>query len=222
MGDALGDAAGATYADAGLGGRIRRGRRPAILVVDFQRGFTDPEAPLGSDLGSELSATRRLLDAGRAGGVPVAFTAIAFRGDPRDAGIWADKVPTLATLRHDNGMAEIDVRLDPRPDEVVIFKQGPSAWHGDGFTAWLAEHETDTVLLAGATTSGCVRATAVDLLQAAVPSLVIRECVGDRAAGPHEASLFDLDAKYADVISLDAALDYLATTAARRADGRRR
>jgi N-formylmaleamate deformylase len=197
------------YAAAGLGRSLRRGVRPGVVVVDLQRGFTDRDMPLGSDVGEVLAATRRLLDAARELSVPVAFTAIMFEDDLRDAGVWIEKAPSLETLRRSSGMAAIDERLGQRPEEPTIFKRGPSAWHGAGFEGWIVQHEVDTVLLCGVTTSGCIRATAVDLLQASIPTLVVSQCVGDRAVEPHDAALFDLEAKYADVISLEAALAYL-------------
>lgn len=201
------------YERARMGGRLGfSGRRPAVLVVDFSRGFTDPECPLGADMSAEVEATRRLLDAARGRGLPVIFTTIAFEENLVDGALWVKKVPSLGELVLGSRLVEIDSRLGRRPEETVIVKKGASAFFGTNLSAILASLGVDSVVLCGATTSGCVRATAVDLLQYGYPTLVPRECVGDRAAPPHEANLFDIQAKYADVVSVEEALYYLART----------
>jgi maleamate amidohydrolase len=197
------------YAAARLGERVTLGERPGVLVVDFSCGFTDPECGLGSDLSAEVEATKRLLDAARAKGLPVVFTTIGFERSLKDGGLWLQKVPALADLQLGGRWVEIDPRLDPQPDETVVVKKGASAFFGTNLVAVLNTLQVDTVVLCGATTSGCVRATAIDLLQNGWPAIVPRECVGDRARAPHEANLFDIDAKYADVVSLGDALAYL-------------
>jgi len=197
------------YAKAGLGQAVTLGQRPALLVVDFSCGFTDPACPLGSDLTPQVEATRRLLDAGREKGLPVVFTTIAFEPSLKDGGLWMQKVPALGVLQVGGAWAEIDPRLGPREDETVIVKKGASGFFGTNLASVLVSQGVDSVILCGATTSGCIRATAIDLLQYGWPTLVPRECVGDRAQAPHEANLFDIQAKYADVVSVDDALAYL-------------
>lgn len=197
------------YERARLGGSVTMGSRPAVLVVDFSCGFTDPACPLGSDLAAEVEATRRLLDAAREKGLPVIFTTIGFEPSLKDGGLWLQKVPSLGELQLGGRWVEIDPRLGPRPDETVIVKKGASAFFGTNLASILISQRVDSVILCGATTSGCIRATAIDLLQYGFPTLVPRECVGDRARGPHEANLFDIQAKYADVVSLEEALAYL-------------
>ena len=201
-----------TYEEAGMGRSLPRGTRPAVLVVDFSCGFTDPVYAAGSDLTREVHATRVLLDVARGEDVPVIFTTIAFEPGGRDGGLWTRKFPTLAQLQIGDRTEEIDPRLGRRPDEIVIRKKGASAFFGTNLSAILVSQGIDTVVLCGATTSGCIRATAVDLMQHGFPALVPRECVGDRAPGPHEANLFDIQAKYADVVSAGDAIAYLATT----------
>ena len=201
-----------TYEEAGMGRSLPRGTRPALLVVDFSCGFTDPVYAAGSDLTPEVHATRVLLDVARGEDVPVIFTTIAFEPGGRDGGLWTRKFPTLAQLQIGDRTEEIDPRLGRRPDEIVIRKKGASAFFGTNLSAILVSQGIDTVVLCGATTSGCIRATAVDLMQHGFPALVPRECVGDRAPGPHEANLFDIQAKYADVVSAGDAIAYLATT----------
>lgn len=197
------------YERAGLGASVRLGSRPAVLVVDFSCGFTDPACPLGSDLTPEVEATKRLLDAARAKGLPVIFTTIGFDASLKDGGLWLQKVPTLGDLQLGGRWVEIDPRLEPQEGETVIVKKGASAFFGTNLVAVLNTQRADGVILCGATTSGCIRATAIDLLQYGYPAIVPRECVGDRAEAPHEANLFDIQAKYADVVSLDEALAYV-------------
>jgi maleamate amidohydrolase len=197
------------YAAARLGQAVTMGKRPAILVVDFSCGFTDPACALGSDLADEVEATRRLLDAARAKGLPVVFTTIGFEPSLKDGGLWLQKVPSLGDLQIGGRWVEIDPRLAPREDETIVLKKGASAFFGTNLAAILISQGVDSVVLCGATTSGCIRATAIDLLQYGFPAMVPRECVGDRAEAPHEANLFDIHAKYADVVSLDDALAYV-------------
>ncbi len=198
------------YSAARLGESVTLGSRPAVLVVDFSCGFTDPSGSLGSDLSEAVAATARLLDAAREQGVPVIFTTIAFETSLADGGLWLQKMPGLADLQIGGPWVEIDPRLGRRDDETVVVKKGASAFFGTNLSAILVSQGIDTVVLCGATTSGCVRATAVDLLQNGFPTLVPRECVGDRAQAPHDANLFDIQAKYADVVGLEDAIGYLA------------
>jgi maleamate amidohydrolase len=198
------------YARAGFGAAVRRGERPAIVVVDFSRGFTEPQFPTGADLSAEVAATGRLLAAARERAVPVSFTTIAYEPHLRDGGAWLEKAPGLGVLQIGSELVDIDPRLPVGAGDPVIVKKGASAFFGTNLAAILAAQRVDTVIICGATTSGCVRASAVDSVQWGYPTLVVRECVGDRAQGPHEANLFDIQAKYADVIGLDEALGYLA------------
>ena len=197
------------YAAAGLGQSVTLGSRPAVLVVDFSCGFTDPECTLGADMSAAVEATRRLLDAARGKGLPVIFTTIGYEPSLKDGGLWLQKVPSLGELQIGGRWVEIDTRLEPRTDETIVLKKGASAFFGTNLPAILVSQGVDSVILCGATTSGCIRATAVDLLQYGYPTLVPRECVADRAQAPHEANLFDIDAKYADVVALDDVLEYV-------------
>ena len=211
------EAAREVYAKAGLGQAVTLGEHPAILVIDFSCGFTDPECPLGSDLSSQVEATRRLLDAAREKGLPVVYTTIAFEQSLKDGGLWMQKVPALGVLQLGGPWAEIDPRLGLREDETVLVKKGASGFFGTNLASVLVSQGVDSVILCGATTSGCIRATAVDLLQYGWPTIVPRECVGDRAQAPHDANLFDIQAKYADVVSVDEAIAYVASVLSRLA-----
>ncbi len=197
------------YEKAGLGQSITLGSRPAVLVVDFSCGFTDPECALGADMTEQVEATKRLLDAARAKGLPVVFTTIGFESNLKDGGLWMQKAPSLAELQIGGRWVEIDPRLEPRDDETVVLKKGASGFFGTNLASILVSQGVDSVILCGATTSGCIRATAVDLLQYGFPTIVPRECVADRAQAPHDANLFDINAKYADVVSVDDALGYV-------------
>ena len=197
------------YERARLGGEATLGTRPAVLVVDLSRGFTDPRATLGSDLTAVVEATGRLLAAARGGGFPVIFTTIGFEPNLKDGSLWLQKMPALGELVIGSEWVEIDPRLGRREEETVILKKGASAFFGTNLTSVLVSEGVDTVVLCGATTSGCIRATAVDLLQYGYPTIVARECVGDRAQGPHEANLVDIQAKYANVVPVEDALSYL-------------
>ncbi|GAB2782267.1 N-carbamoylsarcosine amidohydrolase [Streptomyces daliensis] len=200
-----------TYARAGFGARVRRGARPALVVVDLTRGFTEDAFPSGADLTEIVEATARLAEAGRATGVPVIWTAIAYSA--AEAGgrsvTWLEKAPGMRALVEGGEAVELDPRLPRRPEDPLVVKKGASAFFGTPLASLLVGLGADTAVVCGATTSGCVRATAVDAVQYGFPVLVPRECVGDRAQGPHEAALFDIDAKYGDVIALSDALAYL-------------
>jgi maleamate amidohydrolase len=190
------------YAEARIGEPICLRERPAVLVVDLSCGFTDPASTLGSELTEVVEATRRLLDVARSKGLPAIFTTIAFDAELSDAGIWPTKMPALEELQVGSRWVEIDPRLGRRDDEPIVVKKGASAFFGTNIGALLAARAVDSVVLCGATTSGCVRASAIDLLQHGYPTVVARECVGDRAQAPHEANLFDIQAKYAEVLPL--------------------
>ncbi len=197
------------YERARLGQSVALGGRPAVLVVDFSRGFTDPECTMGSDLTQEVEATNRLLGAAREWEIPIIFTTIGFEPNLKDGSLWLEKVPGLGELIVGGKWVEIDPRLERREEETVILKKGASAFFGTNLPSILVSQGVDTIVLCGATTSGCIRATAVDLMQYGYPTLVPRECVGDRAQGPHDSNLVDIQAKYADVVPIEDVLSYL-------------
>jgi N-formylmaleamate deformylase len=181
-------------------------------VVDLSRGFTEPEFPTGADLTEVVTATSALIDAAHAAGAPVAFTTIAYEEADLDGGCaWLRKAPGMGILRTGTELVDLDPRLPRRPADALVVKKGPSAFFGTDLAASFTARGVDTVLVCGATTSGCVRASVVDAVQYGFIVLVPAPCVGDRAAGPHEANLFDIDAKYGDVIELDDALAYVAS-----------
>ncbi|HYM01908.1 MAG TPA: N-carbamoylsarcosine amidohydrolase [Stellaceae bacterium] len=199
----------ADYERKGFAGRSGYGRRPVLLVVDFINAFTDPATPLGGNFASELNATRQLQEAFRRAGLPIVYTTIAYAPDLRDGGLFIKKVPSLAILQKGSPLIEVDERIRPAPGERIVEKKYASAFFGTDLDGHLRALGVDTVVMAGCTTSGCIRASAIDSLQYGYHTIVVRDAVGDRAPGPHEANLFDIDAKYADVVSLWDALDYL-------------
>lgn len=200
------------YEEAGFGRSVARGTNPAVLVVDFTYGFTDPIYPTAADMSAAVEATRRLLDVARAANCPVMFTAISYGESDTAVLPWLRKSSGMAALKAGSRLVEIDARLARRGDEPLVVKHGASAFHGTNLAALLYARRVDTLVVTGATTSGCVRASVVDAVQSGFSVLVPRECVADRASGPHEANLFDIQQKYGDVISFDDALGFLGSS----------
>ncbi len=198
------------FAQRGFGLSIGFGRRPAVLVIDMIQAFTDPKAMLGAELSPQIVATQALLTSARARGLPIFFSTVSYDDvDFRDAGIWALKQKGVMTLRAGTPAVELDPRLQRLPGEGWLVKKYASCFFGTDLTSRLLSRGVDTLVLAGCTTSGCVRASAVDALQSGLRPMVVRECVGDRSRSAHEQSLFDLQAKYADVVGLDETCRYI-------------
>lgn len=193
----------------GLGGRVGFGERPAIIVVDMITGFTDSRSPLAGDLDSQLEATNVLLEAARSQDVPIIFTTVAYDADLQEAGLWIRKIPSNNWLVEGSEWIELDERLGRRPNEMLLVKKYASCFFGTDLVARLQSRRIDTVIIVGCTTSGCVRATAVDACSYGFHAIVVEDAVGDRAKLPHLASLFDIQAKYGDVVPLGEAKDYL-------------
>ena len=186
------------------------GTRPALVVIDMNNGFTDPASPLVCELDDTIDAIRNLLEAARRAEIPVVFTTVSYgEGDKVTAKAFIEKVPALLTLAAGSSWVEIDERIAPRPNEPVLNKLYASAFFGTPFASLLASHQCDSVIVTGASTSGCVRATAVDVLQHGYRPVVPREAVGDRNPAAHEAALYDIDLKYGDVVSVDECLEAL-------------
>src|SRR5262249_15060278 len=156
------------------------------------RGFTEERYATGADYSAQIAATNRVLEAARTRRGPVVFTVIGFEDNLRDAGVWLQKFPGLSALRLGSAAGELGPPLSRAPQDTVIVKKGASAFFGTNLAALLAAQQVDTVILCGAATSGCVRASCVDSIQHGFPTLVGRDCVGDRAQPPHEANLFDM------------------------------
>ncbi|MFC6769446.1 isochorismatase family protein [Natrinema soli] len=197
------------YDEREFGETVGMGERPALVVIDLINAFTDPDSNLGSDVEAVIEQTDRLLEAFRAFDLPRYFTTVAFEESYGDAGVFIEKVPALRELRLGTERVEVDDRIAPLDDERVILKKYASAFFGTDLQSELTTNRVDTLVIAGVTTSGCVRATAVDSLQHGYRTIVPADAVGDRAEGPHRANLFDIDAKYGDVVTTDAVLEQL-------------
>jgi maleamate amidohydrolase len=187
-----------------FGRPIGLGRRSALLVIDFVVGFNDPALFGGGNIDAAVKRTAGLLDAFRARALPVAFTRVVYADDGADGGVFALKVPRLLVLTERHPASQIVPKLAPRPGELVIRKTQASAFFNTGLAPWLVQQGVDTVVVAGCTTSGCVRASVVDAISWNFRPIVARDCVGDRALAPHAANLFDMAQKYADVLDRDA------------------
>ena len=198
------------YGDREFGEGVGMGDRPALIVVDLINAFTDPEGDLGADVSGVLERTAELLAAFREHDLSRYFTTVAFEESYGDAGRFVEKVPALRELRLGTDAVAVDDRVAPVGDERVLLKKYASAFFGTDLATELTTHGVDTLVVTGVTTSGCVRATAVDSLQHGYRTVVPADAVGDRAEGPHRANLFDIDAKYGDVVPTDAVLEALA------------
>jgi nicotinamidase-related amidase len=207
----------ALYRERGYGERIGFGARPAILVIDMIRAFTEEASPLASDLEAQITAINELLPVAREAGAPVIYTTVAYDRHLAEAGVWIRKVPTHEWLREDTEWVECDPRMDRASSDQWLVKKYASCFFGTDLVSRLVSRGIDTVILTGCTTSGCVRATAVDACSHGFRSIVVEQAVGDRAELPHLSNLFDIDAKYGDVVSLGETTHYLQELAAVRA-----
>lgn len=178
-------------------------------MIDFIVGFTDPSSPLSAPLDKELESTVRLLSVARSKAIPIVFSTVSYNDQSREDGLFSRKVPSLKYLKTGSRWVELDHRLKRTSGEVLLTKKFASCFFGTHLASYLTSLRVDTLLVAGCTTSGCVRATVVDALQNGFRTIVPVECVGDRAWEPHIANLFDMDAKYADVVALSESLEYL-------------
>ena len=201
--------ASAEYERKGFSARSGYGTRPALLIVDFIKGFTDPGTGLGGDYGAELAVTANLLAEFRARALPVFFTTVAYEPHLRDGGQFVAKVPALSILVRGSEWVKVDDRIRPRASEHVVLKKYASAFFDTRLDMELRSLGVDTVVIVGCTTSGCIRASAIDSMQNGFRTVVVRDAVGDRAETPHEVNLFDIDAKYGDVVSSRDVLEYL-------------
>jgi maleamate amidohydrolase len=182
-------------------GAVGFGRRPALIVVDFVNAYVTPGAALyAPGVVRAVAESVDLLAAARAAAIPIVFTKVLYHPSGRDGGLFVRKVPALRQLVAGEPLAEIVPELAPRPDEIVLVKQYPSPFFATPLAPMLTAQGVDTVILAGCSTSGCIRAGAIDGLQYGFRVIVPRECVGDRHDGPHDANLFDIQAKYGDVL----------------------
>jgi maleamate amidohydrolase len=186
------------------------GRRPGLLIVDFVNGFADPQLLGGGNIRDAIAGTVSLLSFFRERRLPVIFTRIVYADDGSDAGIWCEKAPRLRLLTESADESQIVSELSPQAGELVLRKTQASAFFGTHLGSVLTARGADTVVVAGCTTSGCVRASVVDAMSMNFRAIVAVDAVGDRARGPHEANLFDMGQKYADLLTVEEILAALA------------
>lgn len=192
------------------GHRVGFGQRAALLLIDFVKAYTLPESPLFAEgVVAAVACSEELLASARISGIPIIHTTISYQSSALvDAGAWFRKSPVLRSFAQDS-FGEFCEKVKPEADEIVIHKQYASAFFGTSLASMLVAQGIDTVVMLGCTTSGCVRASAVDGVQHGFRVIVVRECVGDRHDAPHEANLFDIDAKYGDVVYAREVLNFL-------------
>jgi maleamate amidohydrolase len=201
------------YRRQGFANPMGLGKAVALLIIDFVHGFTDPAHFGGGNIAEAIAGTQTLLTLARTRRWPVVHTRVVYADDGSDAGAFAMKVPSLLKLTETSELSQIVPELTPVPGEAVIRKKHASAFFGTDLAAWLAFRRIDTLLIAGCTTSGCVRASVIDASAHNVRPIVVTDCVGDRALGPHEANLFDMGQKYADLMSVAELLAAVGTNA---------
>ena len=200
------------YKSQNFGNRLGFGRRAALLIVDFTVGFNDPKLFGGGNIDAAIKRTVGLLQFFRDEQLPVAFTRVVYADDGSDLGVFAAKAPSLRMLTETHPAGQVVPELPPRSGEYMVRKTTASAFFGTGLAPWLVQQGADTVVVTGCTTSGCVRATVVDAMQHNFRPIVARDCVGDRAIGPHEANLFDMGQKYADLMERDEIISTLSSS----------
>ncbi|HMS19132.1 N-carbamoylsarcosine amidohydrolase [uncultured Sphingorhabdus sp.] len=200
----------ANYSGA-FNGHLPFGKKPALLIVDFVMAYLDKESPLYAGAEDALASNERLLEAARAAGVPVIFTNVVYEPGGSDGGLFYKKIPALKAFDKGSPLGDFPPTLRPEEGELVISKQYASAFFGTNLAAALLDKHVDTLLITGMSTSGCVRATALDALQHGFAPFVVRDACGDRHPAPHESNLFDLQAKYAEVVSEPEAVRLMAT-----------
>jgi maleamate amidohydrolase len=199
------------YKLQGFGQTSGIGQRCGLLLVDFVNSFVDSRQLGGPAIQSAVDSTVPLLAAFRKWCFPIAHTRVVFEADGSDRNVFSSRVKALQGLTEHAVGSQIVQALKPQPPELVIRKQGASAFFNTPLADWLRLHAVDTLVVTGCTTSGCVRATVVDAVQHNFRTVVVSDCVGDRAAEPHDANLFDMGQKYADIMRRDDLLKHLQT-----------
>lgn len=185
------------------------GKRPAVIVIDFIKAYTTKGAPFfGQGVVDAVEHSVPLLAAARSAKIPIIYTKVLYHPSGMDGGLFVKKVPALRALVDGEPLAEIDPKIAPQPEDLVIVKNYPSCFFGTSLQSTLMGLGVDTLILTGCSTSGCVRAAAIDAIQYGYRVIVPRECAGDRHDGPHDANLFDINAKYGDVVPKTQVIDY--------------
>lgn len=207
MSDTLG-----SYRESGFAGELGPGRSPAVLVVDIVAAYLVDGSPMRAPVDASVEAAAQLVSAARAAGIPVLFTRVSYQPGGSDGGLFTSKIPALKIFEEGSELGNFLAKPRPIAGETVVTKQYASAFFGTSLAATLTASGIDTLYICGLTTSGCIRASATDALQHGFRPLVVADACGDREPGMHESNLLDLQAKYADVISLAQALDQFGAT----------
>lgn len=199
----------ANYARAGYHQRVGFGSSPALLLVDFVEAYFEPSSPLYAGVEATLASALRVLEAARRAGIPRILTNVQYQKGGANGGVFFRKVPALRSFEVGNPLGAWPKGLKPEPGELVISKQYPSAFFGTSLASTLTANRIDTAIITGVTTSGCIRATCIDAVSHGFIPIIVEEAVGDRAEGPHRANLFDMNAKYGDVVSEAETIAYI-------------
>ncbi len=199
------------YQQAGFQGRLGFGTSPALIVVDMARAYFDPASPLYAGVEATLASVQRVIAAARRARIPIVFTEVKYQVGGADGGVFFRKIAALSCFEVGNPLRELQEPLSVEPGDIVVTKQYASAFFGTSLAATLTSLRVDTLIITGVSTSGCVRATGLDACQHGFIPIVVREAVGDRDQRVHESNLFDLHAKYADVMGENDVLAHLAT-----------
>ena len=189
--------------------RLGFGQRPALILVDFVQAYFDHDCALYAGVEDALASALRVREVARAAKIPVIYTNVVYREDGADGGVFFRKAPVLKNFIVGSSMGDWPLDLQPADDELVISKQYPSAFFGTSLASTLHVMGIDTLIITGVTTSGCIRATCVDTMSHGFIPIVVADACGDRHEAPHEANLFDMNAKYADVVDEAEAIEYL-------------
>jgi len=191
-------------------GNLGFGKAPALILVDLVEAYFDEDSPLYAQVDDALASALRIRDAARLAGIPIFYTRVVYKKGGSDGGVFYRKVPILEVFDIGSPLGAWAKGIEPADGEVVITKQFPSAFFGTGLAEKLNERGVDTLIITGVTTSGCIRATCVDALSYGFIPIVVADACGDRHAAPHEANLFDMNAKYADVVDERTVIEHLA------------
>jgi nicotinamidase-related amidase len=197
------------YDKAGFGGNLQLGQKPALLLIDFAKAYITKDCGLYAGVEASAKSAIKLLNAAREASIMIIFTRVEFTRGGADGGVFFRKVPALKNFEKGNPMAEFVEGLEPRPEEIVITKQYASAFFGTNLASTLSAAGIDTLLISGWSTSGCVRASTLDACQSGFVPIVVKEAVGDRDERPHESNLFDLQAKYAEIMGINPVINYI-------------
>ncbi len=197
------------YDNAGYNKRLGFGKKPALILVDFVKAYFDPKSPLFASVEKNLESAIRVLEQARSSKIPIIFTNVVFQKGGWNGGMFIEKVPTLHIMEEGGDLGKWGDGLNPRDNELVISKQYPSAFFGTTLSSTLNASNIDTLIITGVTTSGCIRATCIDTVSYGFRPIIVEEAVGDRDERPHKANLFDMNAKYGDVVREKEVIEYL-------------